>query len=452
MDAASRPAVVIDNGTGYTKMGFAGNVEPCFITPTVVAVNDTFAGQTRATTNKGNWMAQHSAGVMADLDFFIGEDALARSRASSTYSLSYPIHNGQVENWDTMERFWQQCIFNYLRCDPEDHYFLLTESPLTPPETREYTGEIMFETFNVPGLYIAVQPVLALAAGYTTTKCEMTGVVVDVGDGATHIVPVADGYVIGSSIRSIPITGKDVTQFIQQLLKERGEHIPQEESFDVARRVKEMYCYTCSDIVKEFNKHDREPNKYIKHWSGIKPKTGAKYTCDIGYERFLGPEIFFHPEIYNNNFTTPLHVVIDKCIQSSPIDTRRALYKVCVTKMSFYGSKYHRNPEFIFNGQNIVLSGGSTMFKDFHRRLQRDLKKIVDARVLASNARLGGDAKAQPIEVNVVSHSIQRYAVWFGGSVLASTSEFYEACHTKAEYEEYGASICRTNPVFKGMY
>lgn len=202
MDAASRPAVVIDNGTGYTKMGFAGNVEPCFITPTVVAVNDSFSNQARATT-KGNWMAQHNAGVMADLDFFIGDEALARSRSSSTYSLSYPIRGGQVENWDTMEKFWQQCIFNYLRCDPEDHYFLLTESPLTPPETREYTGEIMFETFNVPGLYIAVQPVLALAAGYTTTKCEMTGVVVDVGDGATHIVPVADGYVIGSSISNL---------------------------------------------------------------------------------------------------------------------------------------------------------------------------------------------------------------------------------------------------------
>ncbi|NP_001170315.1 Actin-related protein 3-like [Zea mays] len=444
MDALSRPAVVIDNGTGYTKMGFAGNVEPCFITPTVVAVNDSFSGSgqpaARGAPARGNWLAQHSAGVMADLDFYIGQEALARSRASSSHSLSYPIRNGQVENWDSMERFWQQCIFNYLRCDPEDHYFLLTESPLTAPEIREYTGEIMFETFNVPGLYIAVQPVLALAAGYTTTKCEMTGVVVDVGDGATHIVPVADGYVIGSSIRSIPITGKDVTQFIHQLLKERGENIPPEESFDVARRIKEMYCYTSSDVVKEFNKHDREPSKYVKHWTGIKPKTGAKYTCDIGYERFLGPEIFFNPEMYNNDFTTPLQVVIDRCIQSSPIDTRRALYK------------------------NIVLSGGSTMFKDFHRRLQRDLKKIVDARVRASNSRLlSGDAKffsdniiydfqAQPIEVNVVSHPIQRYAVWFGGSVLASTAEFYEACRTKAEYEEYGASICRSNPVFKGMY
>ncbi|CAA7395927.1 unnamed protein product [Spirodela intermedia] len=427
MDAASRPAVVIDNGTGYTKMGFAGNVEPCFIIPTVVAVNESFLNQSRA-SSKGNWLVQHSAGVMADLDFFIGDEALSRSRSSGTYNLSYPIQHGQVANWDAMEKFWQQCIFNYLRCDPEDHYFLLTESPLTAPENREYTGEIMFETFNVPGLYIAVQPVLALAAGYTTSRCEMTGVIVDVGDGGTHVVPVADGYVIGSSMKSIPISGKDVTLFIQQLLRERGEHIPPEDSFDVARKVKEMHCYTCSDIVKEYNKYDKEPSKYIKHFTGVKPKTGAPYSCDIGYERFLGPEIFFNPEIYSDEFTTPLPSVVDKCIQSAPIDTRRALYK------------------------NIVLSGGSTMFKDFNRRLQRDLKKIVDTRSLASNARHGADIKSQPVEVNVVSHPIQRFAVWFGGSVLASTSEFYEACHTKAEYEEYGASICRTNPIFKGMY
>ena len=150
-------------------MGFAGNVEPCFNVPTVVAINESFLNQSR-NSSKGNWVAQHNAGVMADLDFFIGDEALSKSRSSSTYNLSYPIQHGQVENWDAMERFWQQCIFNYLRCDPEDHYFLLTESPLTSPESREYTGEIMFETFNVPGLYIGVNSVLALAAGYTTSK------------------------------------------------------------------------------------------------------------------------------------------------------------------------------------------------------------------------------------------------------------------------------------------
>ncbi|XP_047964083.1 actin-related protein 3-like [Salvia hispanica] len=423
----SNPAVVIDNGTGFTKLGFAGNAEPCFTIPTVVALSDAITNPARNTTGKGNWMVQHSAGVMADMDFYIGEEALSKARVSGTYNLINPIRHGQVDNWDSMERFWQQCIFDYLRCDPEDHYFLLTESPLTAPENREYTGEIMFETFNVPGLFIGVQPVLALAAGYTDTKREMTGVVVDIGDGATHVVPVADGYVIGGSIRSIPMTGDDVTVFVQQLMKERGENLPLEDSFDVARKVKEMYCYTCSDVVKEFNKHDKEPAKYVKQWSGTKPKTGAPYSCDIGYERFLGPEVFFNPEIYSSELTTPLPDVIDKCIQASPIDTRRALYK------------------------NIVLSGGSVMFKGFQKRLQRDVKKIVDVRVLASDHLHGGRVQAQLLEVNVGSHPIQRYAVWFGGSILASKPEFYTACHTKAEYEEYGASICRTNPLFKGI-
>lgn len=157
-------------------MGFAGNVEPSFIVPTVVALNNSFLNQPRPNSTKNSsWLGQHNAGVMADLDFYIGEEALARSKSSTTYSLSYPIKHGQVDNWDSMERFWQHCIFNYLRCDPEDHYFCLTESPLTAPESREYTGEIMFETFNVPGLYIAVQPVLALAAGYTTSKVGANG-------------------------------------------------------------------------------------------------------------------------------------------------------------------------------------------------------------------------------------------------------------------------------------
>ena len=101
-----------------------------------------------------------------------------------------------MENWDNMERLWQQCIFKYLRTDPEDHYFLLTEPPLNTPENRENTAEIMFETFNVPGLYIAVQAVLALAASWVTKDVKdrnLTGTVIDSGDGVTHVIPVAEG-------------------------------------------------------------------------------------------------------------------------------------------------------------------------------------------------------------------------------------------------------------------
>jgi actin-related protein 3 len=49
---------------------------------------------------------------------------------------------------------------------------------------------------------------------------------------------------------------------------------------------------------------------------------------DIGFERFMGPEIFFNPEIANADYFTPLPDVVDNVIQNCPIDTRRGLYKV----------------------------------------------------------------------------------------------------------------------------
>ena len=85
-------------------------------------------------------------------DFYIGDEANVPG-----YATKHPIRRGVIEDWDLMERFWGQCIFKYLRADPEDHYFLLTEPPLSTPEDRECIAEIMFESFNVPGLYIGVQ-------------------------------------------------------------------------------------------------------------------------------------------------------------------------------------------------------------------------------------------------------------------------------------------------------
>ena len=101
----------------------------------------------------------------------IGDEAYANAK---TYQVDQPIRHGLIENWDHMERFWEQCIFKYLRAEPEDHYFMLTEPPLNPPENRENTAEIMFESFNIKGLYIAVQAVLALA---------LAGLAVVAGDG-----------------------------------------------------------------------------------------------------------------------------------------------------------------------------------------------------------------------------------------------------------------------------
>uniref|UniRef100_A0A669D9L0 Actin related protein 3B n=1 Tax=Oreochromis niloticus TaxID=8128 RepID=A0A669D9L0_ORENI len=461
------PPCVIDCGTGYTKIGYAGNTEPQFIMPSCIAIKES--------ASVGEQAQRRLVRGVDDLDFYIGDEAVEKPN----YATKWPIRHGMVEDWDLMEKFMEQVIFKYLRAEPEDHSFLMlhmsenritnyqsltpggcvaewgktvrhmnrlvvylglqfktmlpphrhpaTEPPLNTPENREYLAEIMFETFNIPGLYIAVQAVLALAASWTSRQVgqrTLTGVVIDSGDGVTHAIPVAEGYVIGSCIKHIPIAGRDITFFIQQLLRDREVGIPPEQSLETAKAVKERYCYICPDIVKEFTKYDSDPGKWIKQYRGVNAISKTAFHIDVGYERFLGPEIFFHPEFANPDFMQPISDVVDEVIQSCPIDVRRPLYK------------------------NIVLSGGSTMFRDFGRRLQRDLKRVVDARLKLSEELSGGRIKPKPMEVQVVSHHMQRYAVWFGGSMLASTPEFFQVCHSKKDYDEIGPSICRHNPVF----
>lgn len=111
-------------------------------------------------------------------------------------------------------------------------------------------------------------------------------------------------------------------------MRERSENIPPAESLEVAKRVKETYSYVCPDIVKEFNKYDTEPSKWFKTYEGKNSVTAQPYTVDVGYERFLGPEVFFNPEIFSSDFLTPLPEVVDSTVQTCPIDVRRNLYAV----------------------------------------------------------------------------------------------------------------------------
>jgi actin-related protein 3 len=95
------------------------------------------------------------------LDFYIGDEAMTHQKS---HQMSFLIRSGQIENWEGIEKFWHRSIYSYLRCEPEEHRFILTEPPLNTPENREQMAEIMFETFNVKGLFIGVQATLALYA------------------------------------------------------------------------------------------------------------------------------------------------------------------------------------------------------------------------------------------------------------------------------------------------
>lgn len=130
--------------------GFAGNDSPSFVFPTAIATKagagsaGSSAGSRPAVANKPSFLSggagasSHLSGKRGteDLDFFIGDEALAAGNGPG-YGVNYPIRHGQIENWDYMERFWSNSIFKYLRVEPEDHYFLLTE-PVSqlPPQNN----------------------------------------------------------------------------------------------------------------------------------------------------------------------------------------------------------------------------------------------------------------------------------------------------------------------------
>lgn len=200
---------------------------------------------------------------------------------------------------------------------------------MNTPENREQMAEIMFETFGVKGLFIGVQATLALYAqicgpgqGLDQDLSSMTGTVIDSGDGVTHVFPVCDGFVIGSCVKHIPLAGRDITKFTLQSLKDRGEKYPPEDSNEIAMKIKEKYGYVCKDVLKEYSKFDeKEKDESGKLVQSSKFKTlnlrtinGNNVELDVGYERFLGPEMFFHPEFVHADWRKPLEEVVDESI------------------------------------------------------------------------------------------------------------------------------------------
>nr|CAH7731525.1 unnamed protein product [Callosobruchus chinensis] len=381
MDSQGRKVIVCDNGTGFVKCGYAGSNFPAHIFPSMVG---------RPIIRAVNKIGDIEIKDLHVDDLMVGDEV---SALRSLLEVSYPMENGVVRNWDDMCHVWDYTFGpKKMNLDPKETKILLTEPPMNPLKNKEKMIEVVFEKYGFAGAYVAIQAVLTLYA-----QGLITGVVVDSGDGVTHICPVFEQYTLPHLTRRLDIAGRDITRYLIKLLLLRGYAFNHSADFETVRKMKEKLCYIGYDI-------ETEQRLALETTVLVEPYTLPDgRVIKVGGERFEAPEALFQPHLINVEGPGIAELVFNT-IQAADIDMRSELYK------------------------HIVLSGGSTMYPGLPSRLEREIKQLY----------------IEQFKIRIEDPPSRKNMVFIGGAVLAEVmKDRDEFWLSKQEYQEQGLKVLK---------
>ena len=328
-------------------------------------------------------------------DVMCGDEAEAVRFA---LEINYPVENGIVKNWENMEHLWDYTFHDKLKIDPKQHKIMLTEAPLNPKNNRRQTIQTMFEKYQFGGAHMSIQAMLVLYA-----QGLLTGVVVDSGDGVTHVVPVFEGFVPQHLIRRLDVAGRHITSYMIKLLLLRGYSFNRSADFATVQAIKEKLCYVALDVNKD--RALATETTVLTQKYQLPDGTVIK----VERERFEAPEALFRPELVDSE-GDGMSAMVFNMIQASDMDCRTEYYK------------------------HIVLSGGSSMYPGLPSRLEQDIKALYLKNVLKGDVK-----RMNRLKLRIEDPPRRKHMVYLGASVLGDLmrdrDDFWIS---KKEYEEEG--------------
>ncbi|KAK9470464.1 actin family [Dipodascopsis tothii] len=392
-------ALVIDPGSTWSRIGFAGDDTPKVVMPSSYGKD-------------GSQM-------------YIGDNELHSVRAGM--EIANAMTDGHVGDWDETIKLWDYAFTKRLYSDPKEHPVLLTEPSWTPPKVRERAAEVLFEQFETPACYLAKNSVCsAFACG------KPTALVVDIGSAVASVTPVVDGLVLRKAAVRSPYAGDFLNAHALADFKKKGiELVPH---FLVARKTAVELGQPAQATLKDipgitdsFRKFEldrvllefKESTVQVMEQPYNDAIAGARqqrpfefpdgYNIGFGAERYQIGEALFQPSLFALPDTPAdpaaqgVAQLVAAAVAACDVDARANLVN------------------------NILVIGGTTLVQGFTERLNYELTQLFPGMKIRIQSPGNG--------------SERRFSSWIGGSILASLGTFHQMWIGKKEYDEVGPSI-----------